>query len=248
MAPEAAACLDSPSDADLMRRAARGDVEAFAEIYDRHASLLLALASRMLRSSSEAQDLVHDVLIEAWQAARDYDATQASMRTWLLVRLRSRALDRLGRSARYEAIRVALQPNARSHSQHSAGLSERRIAVREALAELDADVRDALHFTYFEGMTSAEIAERTGVPVGTVKSRLRAACNACNACSMASKEAMKMTDSQHDRRRPGHLGSARHHARPDRAAQTPCAIACSPSCAVRNISRASATRSRAASI
>lgn len=160
------------SDGELMSRAARGDVDAFAEIYDRHAALLLALAARMLRSRTEAQDLVHDVLIEAWQAARDYDATQASMRTWLLVRLRSRALDRLGRSARFEAIRIALQPHARVSAEPGTDCSERRLAVREALAELDADVRDALQLTYFEGLTSAEIAERTGVPVGTVKSRL----------------------------------------------------------------------------
>src|SRR4051812_2225254 len=137
----------SASDAELMLRAGQGDVDAFAEIYDRHASLLLALASRMLRSSNEAQDLVHDVLIEAWQAARDYDAEQASMRTWLLIRLRSRALDRIGRSARYAAIRNALQPSVRLGTHEGAGLPERRIAVRQALAELDADVRDALHLT-----------------------------------------------------------------------------------------------------
>lgn len=166
------AVAGAESDAELMARAARGDVEAFAQIYDRHAGLLLALAARMLRSSSEAQDLVHDVLIEAWQAARDYEATRASLRTWLLIRLRSRALDRLGRSARYEAIRVALQPDARVHVDQGAAPSERGMAVREALAGLDADVRDALHWTYFEGLTAAEIAERSAVPVGTVKSRL----------------------------------------------------------------------------
>jgi RNA polymerase sigma-70 factor (ECF subfamily) len=126
----------------------------------------------MLRSNTEAQDLVHDVLIEAWQAARDYDASQAGIRTWLLIRLRSRALDRLGRSARYDAIRVALQPQARLKAELGTGQSERGLAVREALAELDADVREALQLTYFAGLTSAEIAERTGVPVGTVKSRL----------------------------------------------------------------------------
>jgi RNA polymerase sigma-70 factor (ECF subfamily) len=170
VAPDARA--RAATDGELMSRAARGDVDAFAEIYDRHAALLLALASRMLRSNTEAQDLVHDVLIEAWQAARDYDASQAGIRTWLLIRLRSRALDRLGRSARYDAIRVALQPQARLKAELGTGQSERGLAVREALAELDADVREALQLTYFAGLTSAEIAERTGVPVGTVKSRL----------------------------------------------------------------------------
>jgi RNA polymerase sigma-70 factor (ECF subfamily) len=172
MRSEAVVSPDAVSDAELILRAGRGEVRAFAEIYDRHAALLLALASRMLRSSGEAQDLVHDVLIEAWQAARDYDAEQSSLRTWLLIRLRSRALDRIGRGARYEAIRIALRPDASQRVREGADASERRIAVREALAELDADVRDALQLTYFEGLTSAEIAERAGVPVGTVKSRL----------------------------------------------------------------------------
>jgi RNA polymerase sigma-70 factor (ECF subfamily) len=161
------------SDVDLMRRAGAGEVEAFAAIYDRHAPALLALAQRMLTGASEAQDLLHDVFLEAWQSAREYDPDRASVRTWLLVRTRSRALDRMGRRAREHDARSSLRPHdgpAREHA--TAAEAERRVAVRQALAELEASVRETLELSYFAGLTAEEIAERMDVPTGTVRSRL----------------------------------------------------------------------------
>lgn len=152
-----------------MARARQGDAEAFAEIYDRHAPAALALADRILRSRSEAQDLLQDVFLEAWEHVREYDATRAGVRTWLFVRMRSRALDRIGRATRREAGAHALETDA--HAATPAP-PERLLAVRQALAALDDDVREALAGSYFEGMTASEIAERTGVPIGTIKSRL----------------------------------------------------------------------------
>jgi RNA polymerase sigma-70 factor, ECF subfamily len=161
------------SDVELMRRSAQGDVEAFAQIYDRHAGSLLALSQRMRFAASEAQDLLHDVFLEAWQAVREYDPERASVRTWLLVRARSRALDRLGRSAREQSARRTLPPdNPASQERVFALHAERRIAVRQALDELDASVRETLELTYYEGLTAVEIAARMDVPLGTVKSRL----------------------------------------------------------------------------
>src|SRR5262249_9415197 len=91
------------ADAELMRRAAAGEVDAFAEIYDRHAPALLALLRRMLGTGGEAQDLLHDVFLQAWESVREYDASRGSARTWLLVRARSRALDRLQRRSREQS-------------------------------------------------------------------------------------------------------------------------------------------------
>jgi RNA polymerase sigma-70 factor (ECF subfamily) len=162
-----------PSDVELMRRAGAGEVEAFAAIYDRHAPALLALAQRMLSARSEAQDLLHDVFLEAWQCVREYDPERASVRTWLLVRARSRALDRMGRRAREHNVRSSLRSDShavRSHAVTSA--ADRRVAVRQALAELDASVRETLELSYFAGLTAEEIAARMDVPAGTVKSRL----------------------------------------------------------------------------
>lgn len=152
-----------------MERARAGDVDAFAALYDRHAGVVLALARRIVVSKGDAEDLLHDVFIEAWQHVREYDTTRASVRTWLLVRMRSRALDRIERRAREQNVYRTLWPAERSSTAHAA---ERVYALREALAELDAGERDALELTYFFGLTAGEISERTQVPEGTVRSRL----------------------------------------------------------------------------
>ena len=159
-------------DAELMRRAATGDVQAFAAMYDRHASAALALLRRMLGLGSEAQDLLHDVFLEAWQDIREYDPTRGSARTWLLVRARSRALDRLQRRAREQRSRSAwlAPPQAPAHA--AAERTDQRVALRAALAALDVHVRATLELTYFEGLTADEIAAHMQVPAGTVKSRL----------------------------------------------------------------------------
>lgn len=160
---------DAVSDIELMELAASGEPDAFAQIYDRHAPALLALAQRMLPRTEDALDLLHDVFLEAWQHVREYDSTRASARTWLLVRMRSRALDRRIRNARgIEALPVALALSLRPAPPET----DQRIAIARALAVLDADVRCVLELTYFEGLTAIEISERTGTPVGTVRSRL----------------------------------------------------------------------------
>jgi RNA polymerase sigma-70 factor (ECF subfamily) len=163
----------SPADDDveLMQRAQRGQVEAFAQIYDRHAPIALALGKRMLSSLGDAQDLLHDVFLEAWQCIHEYDPSRASVRTWLLVRMRSRALDRIGRKTRERLIHRALVPTRTSVDPKTMH-AERELALRQALAELDEGVRSALELTYFWGLTATEISERTSVPEGTVRSRL----------------------------------------------------------------------------
>jgi RNA polymerase sigma-70 factor (ECF subfamily) len=156
-----------------MREARTGRVEAFAQIYDRHAPIVLAVARRMLASAGEAHDLLHDVFLEAWQQVRQYDAQKASVRTWLLVRVRSRALDRLGRRAREERAHRTLSPRGSEVGADPSTLhAERHLALRQALVALDESVRGTLELTYFEGLTAAEIAQRMSVPEGTVKSRL----------------------------------------------------------------------------
>src|SRR5688572_30748531 len=82
-------------DVELIREAARGEVDALASVYDRYSRLLMTTAERMLGDRAMAEDLVHDVMMEVWRAAASYDVARGSVRTWMLVRLRSRALDRL---------------------------------------------------------------------------------------------------------------------------------------------------------
>jgi len=171
--PDAPDALAPESDDFLVQRIAVGDRDAFAELYDRYAPTLLATAQRML-GEREAHDVLHDVFLEAWAHSAEYSVERGSVRTWLLVRLRSRALDRL---ARVERTRTrSLEPQDELPSTYSSRVTQRepvdRIAVRSALEKLGPEVRDALESFYFAGLTAREIAESAGVPVGTVKSRI----------------------------------------------------------------------------
>jgi RNA polymerase sigma-70 factor (ECF subfamily) len=162
-------------DRSLVEQIRRGDRASLGALYDRHAPALLATGIRMLGVEREAQDLLHDVFLEAWEHAREYDAARGSVRTWLLVRLRSRALDRLGRAERTRSRSLeGLAGNAAEAELESPEVPEALdgIAVRQALSRIDDDVRDVLELTYFRGLTAREIGARLGVPVGTVKSRL----------------------------------------------------------------------------
>ncbi len=158
-------------DPALMQLLAKGDREALGILYDRHCPLLLAAAIRTLGEAREAHDLVHDVLLEAWLHAGEFDPERGTVRTWLLLRLRSRALDRLGRS---EARRTrTLDAPAAEAPGDAPSIDEvDRIDVRQAVAELETDVREVLEWTYFRGLTAEQVSKETGLPVGTVRSRL----------------------------------------------------------------------------
>jgi RNA polymerase sigma-70 factor (ECF subfamily) len=152
-----------------------GDREALAALYDRYAPALLALAQRLLRNQTDAEDLLHDFFIEVWQNAHSYDGQRGSVHSWLVVRLRSRALDRL-KSAAYRraaqeqtssaALDELISPGDPASADGSPGLSR-------ALALLSPHEQVLLELAYFEGYTLAEVAGRLSLPLGTVKSRLR---------------------------------------------------------------------------
>jgi len=164
-------------DARLIAAMSKGDRSALAAIYDRYSPLMLAVATRILGERREAEDLVHDVLLEAWRQARDYDGARGSVRSWLLLRLRSRALDRRKSVGATRVISVDPEKLA-SHREvlgEDPSLAPDRGTLRRALAALPEEQRTVLELGYFEGLTSAEIADRIAAPIGTVKSRVAAA-------------------------------------------------------------------------
>ncbi|MCB9706745.1 MAG: sigma-70 family RNA polymerase sigma factor [Myxococcales bacterium] len=166
-----AAGSEGPSDATLVAAMARGDQAALAVLYDRHAGLLLGAARRFLGSTAAAEDLVHDVLLEAWRRAASFDPGRGSVRTWLLVRLRSRALDRLRRGQRGRAALAALTATPATDAVGDPERGSEAARAREALASLPEGHRQVLELAYFGGLTMSEIADALGVPIGTVKSR-----------------------------------------------------------------------------
>ena len=167
--------MASSDDVNLVTAIAGGDAGALASLYDRYSGLLLAVAERIIGIRREAEDLVHDLFIEVWQRAGDYQPDRASVRTWLLIRLRSRAIDRKRSSRVSRSIAFEDSPIFTQASAASSDYLHDEPRVRAALEGLTPDHREVLLLGYFEDLSCAEIAERVGVPIGTVKSRIAAA-------------------------------------------------------------------------
>ncbi len=162
---------DEAEDIALVAAMAEGDRGALARLYERHAGVLLAVALRIVRERREAEDLLHDVLLEAWKHAKDFDPKRGRVRTWLAIRMRSRALDlqksaRVSRNAGDAGLEIVVDESERTSPDHA--------RVRSALAELGEDQRTVVELAYFEGLSCSEIAAKIAVPIGTVKSRLAA--------------------------------------------------------------------------
>jgi RNA polymerase sigma-70 factor, ECF subfamily len=168
---------DSEEDRQLWQRVVDGDRAALGQLYDRYGGLMLALARRIMGDARESEDLVHDVFLEAWRQAADFDPERGSVRAWLVLRLRSRALDRRKSAgfARVDSLDADVGLQMRADESEDPALSPDRQAIRKAMAELPSEQRQVLLLGYFEGLSSSEIAERLGTPIGTVKSRVAAA-------------------------------------------------------------------------
>jgi len=164
--------LQTEQDERLVAAIAEGDREALGELYDRFSPSLLAVALRMLGSSREAEDVVHDVFLEAFQRARHYDRSRGTVRTWLMLRLRSRSLDRLRASKRARGVSFEeLALPASDQSEPSLAQLDNKVLL-DALAGLPSDQKRVLELGYFSGQSCAEIAAVLSVPIGTVKSRM----------------------------------------------------------------------------
>ena len=163
-------------DERLLSRIAAGDRAAVAELYDRHAARLLALGARILRDSREAEDVLHDVFVEAWQKAKDYDRSRGTVQAWLCLRMRSRSLDRLRSAGRSRTVlsEEVVRASTAMHTELDMSEAPDRRAAREALMALPEEQRVVLELAYFQGLSSSEIAEALAVPMGTVKSRTAA--------------------------------------------------------------------------
>lgn len=163
-------------EATLVADVVAGNREALATLYDRHAGRLGALCARILGDAAQAQDLVHDVFVEAWHHAHEFDPRRGTVRAWLTTRARSRALDRVGHRTR-GARAVALAGAETATATATAGDSEFEgrhdaAVLRHSLAGLPSELAQVIEGAYYDGMSATDLADRFAIPVGTVKSRL----------------------------------------------------------------------------
>lgn len=169
-------------DASLVRRMAAGDEQALGALYDRWQAVVHGVVARMLRQPDDVEDVVEEAFWQAWRQASRFDPTRGAVQTWILTIARSRALDRV-RSLRRrredplegENGQAVIQQTADGDPGLDAEASERRTIVIAAMADLPPEQREALELGYFGGLSQTEIAERTGQPLGTVKTRMRLA-------------------------------------------------------------------------
>ena len=167
--------MDASSDETVLAAMGAGDPDAAAVFVRRFQSRVYGLALTMLRDPGLAEDVAQDTFIRAWRYAGTYDARRGQVATWLLTIARNAALDRVRlRSATPVDPNVIAAELDRELPDERAGVAE-WAHVRGAVAELPVDQRRALVLAMYAGRTAREIAELDGVPLGTVKTRIRAA-------------------------------------------------------------------------
>lgn len=175
MIPETGAELRA-TDAALMDKVVARDEAALAAVYDRYAAMLSSVLNRILRDSQAAEEILQGTFFQLWRTAARFDAARGSLAGWLLVIARNRAISRLRRRnpAAGEELgenSVVLPLNLESSLAQQQLLGR----VKSAMDNLPAEQRACVELAYFEGLTHSEIAQRTGDPLGTVKTRLRSA-------------------------------------------------------------------------
>ncbi|MBI3647992.1 MAG: sigma-70 family RNA polymerase sigma factor [Actinobacteria bacterium] len=173
---------DDRDDLELHRRLSAGDRSAFDELYRRYARSSYGLALRITGQEVLAQDVVHDAFLALWRAPEAYDPARGPFRTFFLSLVHHRAVDTVRREERLRkrTERAANLEPVRDEDVAEAVVDEsflsgRRKEVREALLTLSPEQRQVLEMAYFGGMTQVAIAERLGIPLGTVKTRTLAA-------------------------------------------------------------------------
>jgi RNA polymerase sigma factor (sigma-70 family) len=161
------------SDEELLDAVASGDDRALAALYDRFGRVAYGLAYRILRDQALAEDAVQEAFLAVWRSAQSYQRERAKPATWILTLVHRRSVDLVRREdrRRAEALDEAREP-ATAGVDEEAGIRDRRMAVQQALAQLPEDQRQALELAYYGGLTQSELAERLGVPLGTIKSRM----------------------------------------------------------------------------
>jgi RNA polymerase sigma-70 factor (ECF subfamily) len=162
---------------DLLERSARGDEQAFAQLYDLTSPRVYGMVLRVIRDAAQAAEVTQDIYLEVWRQSARFDSSRGTVLSWLLMIAHRRAVDRvrsaqsaITRDNRYAEL-SSERPYDEVSEQVQAGLEAQR--VRKVLNDLTDAQREAVSLAYFGGYTHSEVAELLHIPLGTVKTRIR---------------------------------------------------------------------------
>jgi RNA polymerase sigma-70 factor, ECF subfamily len=161
-------------DNSLLQRVRQGDQSAMADLFDRYSRAVYSVAMRILKDSGQAEDVMQEIFLQVWRNSDSFVPGRGSLGAWLVVVARNRAIDLLRRRKPTDSVDeviLASPGNLASEAEHHALIAK----VRKVLQGLPAEQQRSMELAFFEGLSHAEIAERTGDPLGTVKTRIRLA-------------------------------------------------------------------------
>ncbi len=166
--------LSAQDDAALLTLVQKGDESAMASLFDRYSKVVYSVALRVLRDPASAEDVLQEIFLQVWRNPDGFIATRGSLGGWLAVVSRNRSIDALRRRRPTEQVDEMLLPssyNLVDEAVRSGMMDKARVVIHK----LPTEQRKTLEMAFFDGLTHSEIAEMTGDPLGTVKTRIRSA-------------------------------------------------------------------------
>ena len=162
-----------PTDLALVAAIRSGEQSAMAALYDRYSSVVYSVALRVLGDTGAAEDILQEVFLQLWRNPGSFDASRGNLGAWLAVIARNRAIDGLRKrrpESDIEDVVLSIEPDLADEADRARAAQK----LRGLLGTMPAAQRAALEMAYFEGLTHTEIAAKTGEPLGTIKTRIRA--------------------------------------------------------------------------
>jgi RNA polymerase sigma-70 factor (ECF subfamily) len=169
--------MNETDDMGLLTRIQSGDQTAMSALFDRYGTMVYSVALRVLKDASEAEDVMQEIFIQVWQRPGAFVSGKGSLAGWLAVVARNRSIDVIRRRRPMEPVELFALPastNVASEAERDSLLGK----IRGAMGALPDEQRKPLEMAFFEGLSHSEIAEKTGDPLGTIKTRIRLALGA----------------------------------------------------------------------
>jgi RNA polymerase sigma-70 factor (ECF subfamily) len=172
--------MEQETDEAILQRVARGDEAAFADLYDRFAPSLFAIARRILADDQEARDALQDGFLYLWDKAAEFDPARGKAFSWAVMIFRNKAIDRLRAGRRRMRLNetaaedlLDLESPSAERADLSAERAENAEAVRRAMRSLPDEQRKCIEWAFLRGLTHLQLSELLGAPLGTVKTNIR---------------------------------------------------------------------------